>query len=318
MGVIATAKVVTGTDRAGRPRTVQPGNREWVTIIEAINALGVAIPPLVIFEAVMHQAAWYEDDIIPHDWSIGVSDNGWTTNEIGLTWLNLFHKHTKDRTVGTHRLLVLDGHDSHVSPEFDRFCLDHQIVVLCMPAHSSHLLQPLDVGCFSVLKQAYGRLVEQLMARGVNHIDKHEFLPLYRQARQAALHQGNIQAGFAATGLVPYSPDRVLAQLYTEYRTPSPQRCPQSNTFWAAETPHNVAELQQQTALLKRCLKRRTHSPLSPTEQALNQLVKGCEMAMSSAVLLASECEKLRAENQRQKRKRAKRRTYIARGVFHQ
>jgi hypothetical protein len=28
MGVIATAKVVTGTDRAGWPRTIQPGNRE--------------------------------------------------------------------------------------------------------------------------------------------------------------------------------------------------------------------------------------------------------------------------------------------------
>ena len=57
MGVIATAKVVTGTDRAGRPRTVQPGNREWVTIIECINALGDAIPLLVIFKAVIHQAA---------------------------------------------------------------------------------------------------------------------------------------------------------------------------------------------------------------------------------------------------------------------
>ena len=153
MGVIATAKVITGTDRAGRPRTVQPGNREWVIIIECINALGVAIPPLIIFEAVMHQAAWYKNDIIPHDWSIGVSDNSWTTNEIGLTWLTeVFDKHTKDYTVGTYRLLVLDGHNSHVSPEFDRYCLDHQIVVLCMPAHSSHLLQPLDVGCFSVLK----------------------------------------------------------------------------------------------------------------------------------------------------------------------
>jgi hypothetical protein len=37
-------------------------------------------------------------------------------------------------------------------------------------------------------------------------------------------------------------------------------------------------------------------------------------MAMSSAVLLASGNEKLRMENQRQKRKRAKKRTYIARG----
>ena len=136
----------------------------------------------------MHQAAWYEDDIIPHNWLISVSDNGWTTNEIGLTWLNLFHKYTKDRTVGTHRLLVLDGHGSHVNPEFDQFCLDYKIIVVCMPAHSSHLLQPLDVGCFLVLKQSYGRLVEQIMGRGVNYIDKHEFLPLYRQARQAALH----------------------------------------------------------------------------------------------------------------------------------
>ena len=96
-----------------------------------------------------------------------------------------------------------------------------------MLAHLSHLLQLLDVGCFLVLKQSYGRLVEEIMSRGINHINKHEFLPLYRQARQAALHQNNIQAGFAATGLVPYSPDRILAQLHTEYQTPSPH--PQSN-----------------------------------------------------------------------------------------
>ena len=67
MGVIATVKVVTGTDRAGWPRTVQPGNWEWVTTIETINALGDVLLPLIIFEAVMYQATWYEDDIIPHN-----------------------------------------------------------------------------------------------------------------------------------------------------------------------------------------------------------------------------------------------------------
>ena len=56
------------------------------------------------------------------------------------------------------------------------------------------------------------------------------------------------------------------------------------------------------------------HSPLSLIEQALGQLVKGCEMAMSSTVLLASKNKKLRAENQRQKRKRATKHKYIARG----
>jgi hypothetical protein len=32
----------------------------------------------------MHQRAWYEDDVILHDWSIDVSENSWTPNEIGL------------------------------------------------------------------------------------------------------------------------------------------------------------------------------------------------------------------------------------------
>jgi hypothetical protein len=54
MGVITTVKVVTGTDRAGRPRTTQPGNREWVTVIEVVSADGFTVPPLIIFEAVMH------------------------------------------------------------------------------------------------------------------------------------------------------------------------------------------------------------------------------------------------------------------------
>ena len=45
-------KVVTGSDRAGRPRTIQPGNREWVTVIETISARGKAILPFIVFEAV--------------------------------------------------------------------------------------------------------------------------------------------------------------------------------------------------------------------------------------------------------------------------
>ncbi len=98
MGVIATAKVVTGSDWAGEPRKTQAGNREWVTLIETIGARGSLIPPLVIFEAVMHQAAWYQNDIIPLDWLIGVGENGLTTDEIGLHWLrNVFDKHTNVR-----------------------------------------------------------------------------------------------------------------------------------------------------------------------------------------------------------------------------
>ena len=135
---------------------------------------------------------------------------------------------------------MLDSYNSYINPEFDRFCLDYKIIIIYMPANLSHLLQPLDVGYFSALKQAYGCSVKQIISRGVNYINKREFLPLYRQARQTALHQNNIQAGFAATGLILYSPNRVLSQLHAEYQTP-PR--PPLNASWAAKTPHNIAKL---------------------------------------------------------------------------
>ena len=74
-----------------------------------------------------------------------------------------------------------------------------------MPAHSSHLLQPLDVGCFAILKRSYGRLVDQ-QTLGINHIDKLDFLAAYPQARIDAFKTRTIQNAFRATGLVPVDP----------------------------------------------------------------------------------------------------------------
>ena len=157
MGVISTAKVVTAAEKA-RTDSIQPGNREWVTVIESVQSTGHILPPLIIFKGVMHHQSWYES--LPSDWRIGVSENGWTTDEIGLIWLKEhFDPYTQGRTVGKYRLLILDGHGSHVTAEFDQYCQQNHIIVLCMPPYSSYLLQPLDVSCFSVLKKSYGSVV---------------------------------------------------------------------------------------------------------------------------------------------------------------
>jgi hypothetical protein len=59
MGVIASGMVVTGTERHGRPKSVQPENREWITDIQAINAEGWAIPPFIIGAGQYHLVNWY-------------------------------------------------------------------------------------------------------------------------------------------------------------------------------------------------------------------------------------------------------------------
>jgi hypothetical protein len=138
MGVAATSKVVTSSDTIGRAIVVQPGNRDWVTAIEAINASGWPIPPFIILAGKLHQASWYRS--LPPDWVIALSNNGWTTDELGFEWLKHFNRYTEPRTTGVYRLLILDGHGSHATPEFDQYCTENKIISLCMPAHTSHLL----------------------------------------------------------------------------------------------------------------------------------------------------------------------------------
>lgn len=121
MGVISTSKVITTSDRKGRPRTKQPGNRKWVTAIEAVNAKGWAIPPFIIFDGKLHQMTWYQTGI-PATWRIAVSDNGWTNDKLGLEWIQHFHENTK-HCKGKWRLLIFDGHSSHQTAGFRDFCL---------------------------------------------------------------------------------------------------------------------------------------------------------------------------------------------------
>jgi hypothetical protein len=119
LGVVATSKVITSSDRVSEAVAVQPGKREWVTSIEAVNAASRVIPPFLILRAKRHQQAWYTG--VPGDWAIAFSNNGWTADQLGHKWIQHFNKHTASRTVGTYRLLVLDGYSSHRTPEFDQY-----------------------------------------------------------------------------------------------------------------------------------------------------------------------------------------------------
>jgi len=55
------------------------------------------------------------------------------------------------------------------------------------------------------------------------------------------------------------------------------------------ETPHNILELQHQATTIKALLKQHMQSSPSPTNAALDQLIKGCQLAMNNAAILAKE-----------------------------
>ncbi|RKL09703.1 hypothetical protein BFJ70_g16619 [Fusarium oxysporum] len=130
MGLIMAGMAVTGSERQGRPKSVQPGNREWITVIQAINAEGQSIAPFIIGAGQYHLANWYRESNLPADWVIATSQNGWTNNELGLEWLKHFDRSTTNQSTGPYRLLILDGHESHHSADFKRYCKENKIITL--------------------------------------------------------------------------------------------------------------------------------------------------------------------------------------------
>ncbi|MBZ6375484.1 MAG: hypothetical protein LBE67_10930 [Kocuria palustris] len=142
---------------------------------------------------------------------------------MGLRWLKkLFIPTTFVRIKGVYRLLILDGYRSHLTPRFNEIYEKNRVILIYMPPHLSYLLQPLDIGCFAVLKRAYRRLVEFRMRCGSNYMDKLDFLEAYPTTRIEAFKLETVKNSFQSAGLVPFEPDKVISKLDIRLRTPTP------------------------------------------------------------------------------------------------
>jgi len=86
----------------------------------------------------------------------------------------LFEPFTREKAQGKTRLLVCDGHESHISAKFVAHCIKHNICLFLLLPHSSHLLQPLDVGVFAPLKTALSAELYDLIQVGIARLEKAE------------------------------------------------------------------------------------------------------------------------------------------------
>jgi hypothetical protein len=315
MGIISTAMVVTTSEGRGRAKMAQPGNREWSTVIQAINSQGWAIPPFIILAAQNHLANWYTETNLPTNWVIATTENGWTTNERGLEWVKHFDRYTVSRTRSSHRLLVLDGHESHHSTGFELYCKEHKIITLCMPSHSSHLLQPLDVGCFGPLKKAYSRQIENLIRAHITHVTKVEFLSAFREAFFTSVTEENIRGGFRGSGLIPLNPESVISKLDIKLRTPTPP-APPSTTMdsWVSKTPQTAVEASSQSKFIKTRIANHQNSSPTSIYQAVDQIMKGAQSMIHSVALLKDRVETLEKANHALSKRRRAKRTRIHQG----
>lgn len=79
------------------------------------------------------------------------ASNDRTTDQIGIEWTQHVERRTRSKVIGSKWLLILNNQRSYTTLEFRVFSGSNNIIHLWMPSHSSHRLQPLDVGCFEPL-----------------------------------------------------------------------------------------------------------------------------------------------------------------------
>jgi hypothetical protein len=83
-----------------------------------------------------------------------MSEKGWTNNVVTLETVRRYEEETREKANGRWRLLYLDGHNSHITLEVIEYTRQNKIVAICLPPHTTHALQPLDVGVFGPFKLA--------------------------------------------------------------------------------------------------------------------------------------------------------------------
>jgi hypothetical protein len=251
MGISPRTKVVTRQGKKN-PGIKQDSKREFITALEAVSADGFVFPPYLIGKGNEHIFDWYKnvrkDDHNAH-WA--VSQKEWTDSKIGYDWLtNVYDPISKAHCPGEPRLLILDGHVSHINYKFLTFCEANNIVVFCLPPHSTHLLQPLDVGLFAPLQLAYRKAIEDYFLTTTIGINRDIFFPLYKEACQQAYTFRNITAAFKKCGIVPFNPRSVLSELQnaTALSRATSNFKNREDSFPLERTPYTKCELRQQTS----------------------------------------------------------------------
>jgi hypothetical protein len=198
---------------------LQDGEREFVTCLATICADGSALPPGLIFAALGGlRDTWVAGiEAGKHEVFCCTSPTGWSNNEIGLSWLEqVFQRATKEKAKRDYRLLIVDGHGSHLTMDFINYCDSHRIILAILPPHSTHTLQPLDVVMFKALSSAYSNALSDHLqtTQGLIPINKTDFFPLFWQAWTSSFHEDAILKAWEATGIWPQAAESVLKRFH--------------------------------------------------------------------------------------------------------
>ena len=221
------------------------------TIVCCMNAVGMFIPPSVIFP----RKRWKPElgDHGPPGTQNLCQETSWMTGELFKKWLEHFVEYVAPAP-NNKVLLLLDGHTSHKS--YEAYAREHGIVLMCFPPHCTPRLQPLDVAFFGPLKTFFDQEVTSWMK---NHpgrtVTQFQISSLFGLAYGKAANASNAISGFRATGISPLNPDifpddmyapaEVTDQVVTDTQNSVEESIPEAITSKSGVIENNPVKLSE-------------------------------------------------------------------------
>lgn len=223
--IINQSKVVTQIGKKYVYRRQYSEKGETHTLVGCACANGTWIPPMIIFKGVR----WNDNlatDCLPNC-QVKLSVKGWINSQLFEEWFDFFIVSIPpERPV----ILLMDSHGSHVTPEIIEKARVNEIYLVTFPSHTTHLLQPLDVGVYKSLKSNWSRRLSKFMDHNpTEKPSRYNFHSIFNVAFIESFSHSNITNAFKKTGILPFNessiPDEAIAPS-TITDQPSPASTP--------------------------------------------------------------------------------------------
>jgi hypothetical protein len=190
-------------DKHVTPVSVTSGMSGTVTVLGSGNALDTAIPPYFVFMGKRMRSELLEG--ATPGASGTVSETGWSNSTVFRKYLEEhFMKYIQGRDPLEPLILLYDGHTSHVSLGIIDWAMELNLILFVLPPHTSHILQPLDVGCVGPLQNIYDNLKAKVMRENSSSsIPNHSVCNTGCKAYMLSLNPTNLCSSFRKCGIYP-------------------------------------------------------------------------------------------------------------------
>lgn len=189
------------------PSVITSERSSTTTILGCGNAIGHQIPPFFVFAGARMRDELLEGSCTGAQGT--VSKSGWSNSTVFFDYLQNHFVHYAKPGSDDHILLLYDGHRSHISPYLVDWAKDNNIILFVLPPHTSHILQPLDVGCFGAFSKIYSDECQKHQRNTGSVVGRYNVCSIACKAYTKGLSPANLQSSFRKSGIYPFNPSAI-------------------------------------------------------------------------------------------------------------